>query len=120
MRSKTGWIIVVVIGLVLLFVFPGIFMMGRTWTGGYGGMMGSGLMGGYGFWNPLGLIGMAMMWLVPLGLLVLLVLGVVALVNGLTGSRHPATPTAGLNCSNCGKPTESNWMTCPYCGKSLK
>jgi uncharacterized membrane protein len=120
MKSKTGWILVITLGLVLLLVIPSLLMMGRPWTGGYGGMMGPGMMGGFGYWNPLGFIGMALMWLIPIGLLVLLVLGAVALINGLTRSGNSAPAVPNRTCSNCGKQAQSDWTTCPYCGKALQ
>jgi hypothetical protein len=116
MKSKTGWILAIVIGLILLLVLPGLFMMGRFWGGGYGGMMG----GGYGFMNPFGWIGMLLGLLVPIGVLILLVFGVIWLVNGLTRSGNPASnPSVNPNCPSCGKPTQTGWTTCPYCGKPL-
>jgi len=120
MKSKTGWILAITLGLVLLLVLPGLFMMGRFWAGGYGGMMGPGMMGRFGYMNPLGFFGMALMWLIPIGVLVLLVIGAVALVNGLTKPGDPATPVSDRKCSNCGKPAQSDWTICPYCGKSLQ
>jgi hypothetical protein len=54
----------------------------------------------------------------PLGVLFLLVLGAVALVNGITRQAMlPAAPER--KCANCGKPAQADWTTCPYCGKSL-
>jgi zinc-ribbon domain len=121
MKSKTGWIIVITLAVILLLVLPGIFMMGRFGTGGYGGMMGpGGMMGGYGYQNPLGFFGMALMWLIPLGFLVLVVFGVVALVNGLNKPATPVTPVSDRKCSNCGKQAQPDWKTCPYCGNQLK
>ncbi|HBG74744.1 MAG: hypothetical protein A2X25_11965 [Chloroflexi bacterium GWB2_49_20] len=120
MKSKTGWIVVIVLGLILLLVLPGIFMTGRSWIGGYGGMMGPGMMGGFGYMNPFGFLGMALMWLIPIGLLVLSVFGAVALINGLTNPGNSSTPLPTRTCSNCGKQAQSGWMTCPYCGKPLQ
>ena len=119
MKSKTGWIVAIALGLVTLFFLPSL-LMGRSWMGGYGGMMGPGMMGGFGYMNPLGFFGMALMWLVPAGVLVLLVIGAVALVNGLTRSGSPASSVSDRKCSNCGKPTQPDWANCPYCGKSLQ
>ena len=119
MKLKTGWIVEIVVALVLILVLPGIFMGGRSWTGGYGGMMGPGMMGGFSFWNPLGFIGMALMWLIPIGLLVLLVLGAVALINALSRQGKAVTVMPDRTCANCGKPAQPGWTTCPYCGKSL-
>lgn len=120
MRSKTGWILAIALGLILLLIVPGLFTMGRYWAGGYGGMMGPGMMGGFGYMNPLGFFAMALMWLIPVGGLVLLVVGAVALINGLTRSGYPASPMSDRKCSNCGKSAQADWTTCPYCGKSLQ
>jgi hypothetical protein len=120
MKSKTGWILAIVLGLIVLFFLPSLWM-GRFWSGGYGGMMrGPGMMGGFGYMNPLGFFGMALMWLIPVGVLVLLVVGAVALVNGLNKPRNAApTTTPDRKCTDCGKAAQSDWTTCPYCGKAL-
>lgn len=119
MKSKTGWILAIVLGLVILFFLPSLFM-GRFWGyRGYGGMMGPGMMGGYGFMNPLGFFGMALMWLIPAGFLVLVVVGVVALINSLNRPGNPPPQIPEKKCANCGKPVQSDWANCPYCGKSL-
>jgi hypothetical protein len=118
MKSKTGWILAITFGLVILFFLPSL-LMGRSWLGGYGGMMGRGMMGGFGYMNPLGFFGMALMWLIPVGLLVLLVMGAVSLINGLTRQGNPLPPGSERKCTHCGKPAQSDWITCPYCGNSL-
>lgn len=121
MKSKIGWILGIILVLVLVLVLPALFMMGRFWSGGYGNMMGGygGMMGGFGHMGIFGFFGMALMWLIPLGLLVLVVVGVVALVNGLTRSGNTAASLPARNCSNCGKPAQSGWTTCPYCGTPI-
>jgi hypothetical protein len=122
MKSTFGWILAIVFGLILLLVLPGLWMMGRFWTGGYGGMMGGpGMMGGYGYMHPFGWDGMLLGWLIPVGVIVLLVVGAVALVNSLNRSRNPTQPLAVplRTCSNCGKPAQADWNTCPYCGQKL-
>ncbi len=121
MKSTIGWILAVVFGLVLLLLVPGLWMMGRFW-GGYGGMMGGpGMMGGYGYMHPFGWGGMLLGWLIPVGVIVLLVVGAVALVNSLNKSVNPTQPPAVplRTCSNCGKPAQADWNTCPYCGQKL-
>jgi len=120
MKSKTGWILAIALGLILLLIVPGLFLMGRFWAGGYGGMMGPGMMGGFGYMNPLGYFGMLMMWLIPAGILVLLVVGTVALINSLTRPENPAPPVYDRKCSNCGKSAQADWTNCPYCGKLLQ
>jgi uncharacterized membrane protein len=119
MKSKTGWILAIVLGLVILFLLPSL-LMGRFWLGGFNGMMGPGMMGGFGYQNPLGFFGMTLMWLIPLGVLVLLVIGAVALVNGLIRPGNLTPVVSERKCSNCGKPVQTDWATCPYCGKSLR
>ena len=118
MKAKTGWFLAILFGLMILFFLPSL-MMGRFWGNGYGGMMGGygGMMSGWGFMNPFGFLGMALMWLLPLGVLLLLVYGAVALFNGL--NKPGNAPHAERNCANCGKATHADWTTCPYCGKSL-
>jgi len=92
MKSTIGWTLAIVFGLLLLLLLPGLWMMGRFW-GGYGGMMGGpGMMGGYGYMHPFGWGGMLLGWLVPVGVIVLLVVGTVALVNSLNRSRNPTQP----------------------------
>ena len=118
MKSKIGWIVAIALGLIVLFLSPSL-MIGRFWTGGYNGMMGSGMMGGFGFWNPLGFLGMALMWVIPVGILVLVVVGAVALVNGLNKQGNSSPLVSDRKCSNCGKAVQPDWATCPYCGTSL-
>jgi hypothetical protein len=121
--KKINWLIVGIIGiLVLLFLF-GVGMMSSGWGyGNYGyhgwGMMrsGGGMMGNWSYF-PFGWIGMAFMWLIPIGLIALIVFGLAALV------RNPGnpTPTNSFNsCSNCGKGVQADWQNCPYCGTALK
>jgi uncharacterized membrane protein len=121
MNSKTGWILTIGLGLVLLFLLPSL-LMGRFWAGGYDGMMGwPGMMGGWGFMTPFRFLGMALMWLLLLATIVLVVLGVVSLIKGLnnTNQQNPGVSTPENACQNCGKAALPDWNTCPYCGKPL-
>ena len=118
MNPRIGWILAIVLGLVILFLLPSL-LMGRFWLGGYNGMMGPGMMHGFGYPNPLGFFGMALMWLIPVGALVLLVIGAVALTNSLTRPGSSTLAISERKCSNCGKPTQTDWTTCPYCGNPL-
>ena len=118
MKSKTGWILAIASGLVVLFLLPS-FVMGRFSMGGYNGMMGPGMMGGFGFLNPLGFLGMALMWVVPVGILVLSVVGAIALINGLMKAGNSAPVVSNRRCISCSKTAQSDWATCPYCGTSL-
>jgi len=115
MKSKTGWILAIILGLVLLLVLPGFLMLGGFWTGGYGGMM----RGGYGGMHSFGWGMMLLGWLVPAGIVVLLVAGAVALFNSLNRPGTSTSPVVERKCANCGRPAQADWTTCPYCGKSL-
>jgi len=85
MSTTAKWIIGIVIGLVVLMVaLP--FVWQAVFPNAYGyGMMGyrhMPMMGGFGYgFMP---FGMFFMWLIPLGLLVLIVLSIAALVKYLT------------------------------------
>lgn len=121
MKKTIVWLLV--IAAVLLVALPGLWAV-AGWLG-YGGMMGGyGMMGGnYGFMNPLGWLGMALMWLVPAGILIVLVAGVAALINNLIRPSSPLTQAnSAANsrvCQACGKPAQADWGTCPYCGEKL-
>lgn len=115
--KKVNWSVVVVIGIVvLLFLFGAGMMMGGWGYGGWG-MMGPGMMGSWGY-SPFGWIGMLFMWLIPLGFIVLTVLGVAWLVRTIGGGTNPAAPAHP--CPSCGRGAQADWKNCPYCGTSLK
>ena len=88
MSKTTKWVIGIVVAvIIILFVAP--FLWQLIFPGAYAGygMMGRGygmhmpMMGyGYGF----GFFGMLFMWLIPLGILALIVLGIAWLVKQLT------------------------------------
>jgi len=84
MKLTPKWIIGIVLGLVVLFAIPFVWQVWMTF-GGYG------MMRGYGYGMPMmrygfGMMpfGMLFMWLILLGLLTLIVLGIVWLVKQLT------------------------------------
>jgi len=124
MSKVLKWILYILLGLVVLAVIAGVVF---AVFGGYRyAMMRPGLrmMEPMRFYyNPMrsifgGLLG--------LGVFVLVIAGIVALVNALVRSNRPtqaqppaqiATPTR--TCSNCGKPAQDDWKTCPYCGNPL-
>jgi hypothetical protein len=100
--KKTNWLIVGVIGFViLLFLFGGGMLSGwgnRGWgmMGGPGTTLapganpggGYGMMGGWGYSAfPFGWVGMLFMWLVSIGIITLIVLGVVWLVRNVGNSK---------------------------------
>jgi hypothetical protein len=92
MSKTTKWVIGIVVAIVILMpflwqlVFPGTYggygMMGR---GGYGYGMHMPMMG-YGY-GGFGLFGMLFMWLIPLGILALIALGIAWLVKQLTAKQ---------------------------------
>jgi uncharacterized membrane protein len=114
--KKVNWLIVGIIAiLALLFLFGGGMM--RSW--GYGGwsmMGGPGMMGNWGY-SPLGWIGMAFMWLIPIGVIALIVFGVAALMRN---AGNPTPPSSQSPCPNCAKSVQADWKNCPYCGTALK
>ena len=111
--------IVLVIFLVGMTVLPFLF-------GGYGcGMMGPG-MGGRG-WSERGFFGSTFGWgfmliamMFPLGLLLLLILGIVWLVRSFGRPTSEATPPSVRTCPHCGKAVEVDWRACPFCEEKLQ
>ena len=125
MNKALKWTLYILLGLVILAVLAGIaFLI-------YGGV-------GYGMVRP----GIRMMeplryhyfspvraifgGLLGLGVVVLVIVGIVALVNAIVHSNKTvqSTPPAQVaapahTCSNCGKPAQEDWKTCPYCGNPL-
>ena len=119
--NKVNWTAVGVFGVVvLLALVVGLgFLGGGSGYGGWG-MMGPGMMGGYGGWgySPLNWVGMAFMWLIPIALIVLTVLGVVYLVRAVgSGSGNPSS--VARTCPSCGRAVQLDWRNCPHCGASL-
>lgn len=116
--KKTNWLLIT-LGVILALI--ALFWLGAWMGGGYGGygMMGPGMMG-WGFspfgWFGMGL-GMLFMWLIPLGVIALIVYAVVALTRN-AGANTPAASFAP--CPNCGKGVQADWQNCPYCGTKLK
>jgi len=117
--KKTNWLAV---SLIVIAVLLALFWIGTMFGGGnrgYGGMMGGyGGMMNWGFspfgWFGMGL-GMIFMWLIPIGIIALVVYGVVA----LTRNAGNNTPVSSTPCPNCGKGVQADWKNCPYCGTAL-
>jgi len=125
MSKALRWILYVLLGLVALAIIAGIVF---AVFGAYRyGVMRPGLrmmepMRFY-YFSPLrsifgGLLG--------LGVFILVIVGIVALVNALVRGNRPAQPNPpaqmaapARTCSNCGKPAQEDWKTCPYCGNPL-
>jgi hypothetical protein len=74
------------------------------------------MMGGWGY-SPFGWIGMLFMWLIPIGVIALIVFGIVALVRN---SGNPTLQSSQSACPNCAKSVQADWQNCPYCGTALK
>ena len=117
------WVTIIVVAVAALLVGAvlGPFFL---WGGGpgYRGMMGGygrGMMGGFGF-APFGLIGMLLMWVFPLGLLILVVLGIVWLVRAVSRPTSQPLVAPAKTCQNCAKPVQADWQNCPYCGAALQ
>lgn len=77
--------------------------------------------GRFGAFFPWGPIFGGVIWL---GLLVLIVLGALALVCGLSRPTQAAgtktvMTTPSPACPNCGRPVQVDWRLCPYCGQVL-
>ena len=94
MKNITLWIVIGAIALFILGLFGGMFLT-FGWNNsayGYGCANGYGMLGYRGFmpmmgsWGmmPFGFLGMLFMWLIPLGILGLIIGGVIWLVRTLT------------------------------------
>jgi hypothetical protein len=110
--NKINWTAVAVFGIVVLVAF----LVGASLLGGGWGMMGTGMMGGWGL-APFGWIGMIFMWLIPIGFIVLTVLGVVWLVRAVGGGATLGSPARP--CPSCGRGVQADWRNCPHCGAAL-
>lgn len=114
--NKVNWTAVILAVVIALFVL----MFGASLLGGWGyggwGMMGPGMMGGWGY-SPFGWIGMLFMWLIPLGFLVLIMLGIAWLVRAVGNGANLAASTH--LCPSCGRGVQSDWKNCPHCGAVL-
>ena len=121
-------VVIFVIGVTLLPLVFGWY--GGSWAMGPG-MMGGQTQGGWcpfcggtgtnSGWGSGGVFGwffMLMAILFPMGLLVLLILGVVWLVRGSSRPRGSA-PEPPRGCPECGKPVAGDWHHCPECGHGL-
>jgi len=114
--NKSNWSVVAVFGIVVLVAF----VVGASLLGGWGsrawGMSGPGMMGGWGF-GAFGWIGMLFMWLIPLAVIGLIVLGVAGLVRSVGGGSNPVAPARA--CPSCGRAVQADWRNCPHCGAAL-
>jgi hypothetical protein len=118
--KKVSWWVVGIFGLIVLLFLIGGGMMSGWGYGNYGyggwGMMGGPGMMGWGY-SPFGWMGMLFMWLIPVGFIVLTVLGIAWLARG---SGNTTILSSQIPCHNCGKAVQADWKNCPYCGTTLK
>lgn len=138
MSKVLKWILYVLLGLVVLAVVVGIFFV--IFNGGHSYYMmrpGFRMIQPYRF-NDFYLGRMIFGGLFALGLFLLVIIGIVALVSFIIRGNRPAQPPPAnqmtsasqepipaampattRTCSNCGKPAQEDWKTCPYCGNPL-
>lgn len=110
--NKTNWTVVAVIGIIALLVLTfGAGLLGSWGYGGYGGY------GGWGMMGPWMMAGMFFMWLIPVGFLVLLGLGIAWVIRTAGGSGN--FNAASYKCPSCGRTAQADWKNCPYCGNAL-
>lgn len=116
MKGATRWIAIIVVIVVLIALASVIFMTGMGW--GRAGAPGYYPMPHmFGYFPGGGWFGMGLMWLIPIGIVALIVWAVATLINRPAQSGQAGV--AGRVCTACGKPAQSDWNTCPYCSKPL-
>ena len=112
MTKYWKWFAGIALGLVLLFGGYLLWLVFPVIGNGYG-MMGGGhrLIGGFG----LPLVGMGLMWIIPVGVFVLLLIGAAWLGRKSLGQKI----TPGSMCPACGQEIQAEWTTCPHCATAL-
>ena len=111
MKNYSKWLLVAVLVAIVLFILPSVLRVFFP-VFGYGmGMHRSALA-----WGAPVFMGMGLMWLIPLGVVALLVLGIF-LLAGRTGQKP--VPGARLECQSCGEALEADWKVCPHCGTEI-
>jgi hypothetical protein len=92
---KVNWLIVGVMSFVIILILFGAGTLMGDWGFRGWGMMGPrGMMEDWGYPPapaPLGWVGMIFMWLIPAGLTVLAVFGIVWLVRNVRNSKPPSS-----------------------------
>lgn len=119
MKNNWKWFLGVVAVLLVLVALPFVFrsfgygMMGGGW---HRPMMGS--FNTFGFMGSFMGFGMFFAWLIPLGLLALVVYGAVRLANQPDLIHKPSALPKKV-CGHCDQPVQEDWKNCPYCGSDL-
>ena len=122
-------LVIFIIGIMLLplvFGWSGVSwsmgpgMMGGQTQGGWCPFCGgTGTSSGWGFGGVFGWFFMLMAILFPVGLLVLLILGIAWVVRAVSRPTNQ-TPSSGQTCPKCGKAVEVDWRACPFCQEDLE
>jgi hypothetical protein len=93
--QKVNWLIVGIMSFVIILLLFGTGMLMSDWGYRGWGMMGpSGMMENWGYSyapSPLGWVGMIFMWLIPVGLIMVVVFGIVWLVRNVSNSKPPSS-----------------------------
>ena len=109
--KSINWTVVAIIAifaaLVLMF---GTSLIGGRGYNNYG-------YGGWGMMGPWMMGGMFFMWLIPLGFLVLTVVGIAWFVRTASSGTNQSAHAGP--CPNCGRSIQNDWKNCPYCGTVL-
>ncbi len=124
MRGLWKWValflgVLIVAFLVALPLFGGRAAYGwMPMMGGYGSPY---RLGGFGYFG--GWLMMLGMFLIPIALIGLLVIGAVVLVKALSNKPQatsaPAVSPVVRTCAHCGKALQPDWAHCPYCGEKI-
>ena len=128
MTRALKWILIVLLGVIVLAIIAGLVFafLGAVRYG----VVRQGIQPfqhfQYNYSVPFRGLGVIFGGLLGLGFFVLVIVGIVALINALFRGNRPAqmtsqtqTPAPSRTCSNCGKPAQEDWKTCPYCGNPL-
>lgn len=108
--NKVNWTAVAIVSIIALLVLVfGASLLGSPGYGGWGYR-------GWGMMGPWMMSGMFFMWLIPVGILVLTVLGIAWLVQNIGRNNPTNAPHA---CPSYGRGVQTDWKNCPYCGTAL-
>lgn len=134
MNKTLKWVLIglgiAVAAFIVAMVVFGVHRTGFSMMGGRGFNRIGGRMGGLPMMGFMPMIGFRLLrGLFGLVILALAVFGVIFLVrnnkakstNQVANMATPVETTPVVEpeklCKNCGKPVNSDWMACPYCGK---